>query len=62
MDIFERGCCFRMRTEKCKGATGGEVVRFDDNKSYDESWTEAEKCIDEGKPICLSDLMIKAGM
>lgn len=39
-----------------------EVVRFDDDKSLDESLDEFEKASKEGKVCCISDLMIKAGM
>lgn len=50
-----------------KQNNGQEVLRFKTNKKYSkkeraEQWKEAEKAIHQGKQICLSDLMINAGM
>lgn len=52
--------------EKEKG-TGAEVMRWKTDRKYSKEerkaqWDEAEKHVKEGKPICLSDLMINGGM
>lgn len=50
-----------------KQKVGEDVLRWKTNKKYtlkerEEQWREAENHVKEGKPICLSDLMINGGM
>ena len=50
-----------------KQKNGDEVLRFKTDRKYNkaernEQWREAEKHVKEGKPICLTDLLINGGM